>query len=456
MEPGPILMWMALPRTMRLVVVAGLVLAGVAIVALLPSREPRRDVTPLHSRATAWLRRVGRYCDAPSRGAEGTLPVEGAVLLHVALLFRHGDRSSIHALPNMRGNEHHWSCRLGPTESAALRASAARIEVRSAHGGERLSRDFESRLASDAPAAAARTCAPGQLTARGVSQHIALGAHLHAAYSPRGILDGEIYARSTDYRRTLISAAALLSTLVPAPRAVRLEVEEDEANETMLGIGAKRTSKSISERNGDSLGGELLVPGRCARADRLQAEERGAFARRASRDGEGAAVALGAVAERFGRTVRLKSVVEITDTLFAAACHGFPLPCAAAPGAPPLVVVQRREGQSMRGGADSTADRCVDQSLAAHLAASSDADYCSRFAGTDGGAASSKLSWQPFLAELWRSAGLAIAADSGGTRGGARGRSNAERAPAGLALYSGHDTVIAPVLGAFGLSELCG
>jgi hypothetical protein len=431
-------------RRSRIRMVALLALAViVASVALLPSQGPHVENVSLHSRATSWTRRVGRYCDAPGSGVEGAMPVAGAKLLYVALLFRHGDRSSIHALPNVRGEETSWSCRLKPAESAALRASAARIEVRAARGGARLTRDFESILASDAAAAAARACAPGQLTARGVAQHTSLGAHLRAAYAGRGVLDGEIYARSTDYRRTLISAAALLSTLLPAPRTVHLEVEEDEAQETMLGIGAKRTSKSISERSGDALGGEQLVAGRCARADRLQAEERAAFSLRSARgaeEGGGGAVALRAVAARFGSSVRRKSVVDVTDALFAAACHGTQLPCAAR--ARPRAGAQRRErGQSVRG-ADPSAGRCVDAPLAARLAAASDAEYCSRFAGADGGAESTRLSWQPFLAALWRNARRAMVAGSG-TVGGA-------------ALYSGHDTVIAPVLGALGLSALCG
>ena len=172
------------------------------------------------------LHSVDRYCGAPRRGAEGGALPDGAQLVSVQLLFRHGDRSSIHALPNTAGAAVHWPCaEESALRAAALAASSKRIDVVHARSKAPLQRPFISSTLETAEGVPRGACAPGQLTTRGASQHVGLGAHFRAAYVTSGVLDGPIYARSTDYRRTMISASAMLSTLVPAPRHIVMEVE---------------------------------------------------------------------------------------------------------------------------------------------------------------------------------------------------------------------------------------
>lgn len=96
------------------------------------------------------------------------------------------------------------------------------------------------------------------------------------------------------------------------------------------------------------------------------------------------------------------------DALFARACHRMLPPCAA-------------------GGA------CVEAALAARVWRDADRFYCARFGGADGGRDASRLAMLPLLQDLVHRLEAAAAGD-------------AER----LLLFSGHDTVLAPVVAALG------
>lgn len=78
-----------------------------------------------------------------------------------------------------------------------------------------------------------------------------------------------------------------------------------------------------------------------------------------------------------------------------------------------------------------------------HLQSEADRQYCERFAGTQGGLNSTKLSIFPFLREITEH--VVTAALQGADR--------TEQ----LSVFSGHDTVIAPVLAGLGVysGELC-
>lgn len=354
------------------------------------------------------------YCSAPTSGSEGRPPrLAGRhgnfELFAVGIVIRHGDRSAIHSLPAAPATHAapRWRCtppagheaeRLWPQLSSSF-------VVRSLRYNARLARSLEPLLAPDGV-----SCEPGQLTPRGFEQHLHIGRHLATRYGPlldelaqlaaqphvRGANSSSIvFARSTDYRRTLLSAAGLLLGLLGgtpslAPTALRpldLHTEEDELKDVMHGVGLASSSKG---------GGERVRRGNCPAAAEAAAAQlrtwlpdRGAWAK---------------VVKMFGPGV---STTGVADATYARACHRMPPPC--------------------------TEAGCVDAALAAQLWRDADRHYCERFAGADGGLRASSLSMLPLLKEVVSR--LEAAARGDGPR---------------LVLFSGHDTVIAPLLGALG------
>ena len=99
------------------------------------------------------------------------------------------------------------------------------------------------------------------------------------------------------------------------------------------------------------------------------------------------------------------------DALYARRCHSIGPPCS-----------------QVRGG-------CVDEVTQRQIWQDADAFYCSRFSGAEGGDKASRLSMLPLLRELFTRLEAAMAPGSDAPR---------------LVLFSGHDTVIAPLLSALG------
>jgi len=351
------------------------------------------------------LGRLAEYCHPPvDSGTEGHPPLAALELRAVVLTVRHGDRSAIHSIPgSLPPKGGGFSC--SPEDlDAVWRDLPARYRVISTATLAPIERPFRPQLREGSTS----ECAPGQLTARGFRQHLALGTHLHEAYKEflAGLerSGGRLYVRSTDYPRTIGSAAALLTSLLPPslwPARIDIEVNEDEAAEIMHGVGTKSSSKAA----GDGAA-ERVIEGSCRVSVRRSAAQFDAWKRPKE---------YARLRTLFGEAAVGRAVTDFADAMFAATCHRLPLPCGA-------------------GG-------CADHQLAEALAHRADEYYCARFAGAEGGAVATQLSFYPFLHEVL---GLLQ-----------------EAAPAGsvpsLAVFSGHNTVIAPLLSALGVywGRLC-
>jgi hypothetical protein len=305
--------------------------------------------------------------------------------------------------------------------------------VRSIHSGSLLKRRLEPYPAVDCPG--------GELTPRGFLQHVHLGKHLHLAYKShvssmyqhrKGFLEESssssssskqyrslYYVRSTDYARTLTSAAALLShfwpsTLLDKEAPMVIFTDEHEEGEVMHGIGAAGSTKAVSHNNAPSSSGhsgdnEIARDGPCERAVQLQARQASAF--------RPDPAVVEKLAGMFGEEVRDARITQIADGFFAGHCHGLDLPCSSL-------------GQGL----------CMDSALAAKVAVQADRHYCSRYDGEEGGREGTQLAIFPFLKEVISRLNASASEVVTGTM--------VDAPP--FVLYSGHDTVVAPLLSALG------
>ena len=385
---------------------------------------------------TAWTQ-APQYCNirAPSgaEGKVGSLHASELTLRAVAVVIRHGDRSAIHAVPN--GNvSTKWRCSSRPAAEPVasdhwhnLTSGSSPILVRSLKSGVLLKRSLAPALLFTGT----DSCAAGQLTPRGVEQHLNLGRHLARAYAPfitrlaaNATASGRlpVYARCTDYQRTLLSAASLVTGMLPtalptAQRPLVLHTEEEEARDVMHGVGLssssrrrrgaaepadtnRRTPAPSTRTAVDDQGGETTRTGRCAAAATLARQQLQAW--------QPDAIAWERLTVLFGETAYSTLMTSgAADMLFARACHGQPLPCSEA--------------------------GCVDAEVARRVMRDADRFYCARFAGPEGGLRASRLSMLPLLLELFGRLQTAVT-------------SHGEP----LILFSGHDTVVAPLLAALG------
>jgi len=199
--------------------------AACLILASIPVRGPVRGGTETP---------LPEYCSAGATGTEGIIPgwPEGFALRAAVVTIRHGDRSAIFAMPGANATPR-WQCDVPTGEAGRAWARLPNVfGVYAVRGGHLLNRQLHSKLAPEGH------CAPGQLTPTGFEQHHSLGRHLSRAYRAlvdemaRAVANGssveaQLYTRSTDYTRTQMSAAALVSgLLMPAglvPRTLRRE-----------------------------------------------------------------------------------------------------------------------------------------------------------------------------------------------------------------------------------------
>ena len=183
-----------------------------------------------------------------------------------------------------------------------------------------------------------------------------------------------------------------------------LHTEERESEDYMHGVGLASSSNKPRLTPAAALhsSAEQERLGKCPEATRLAKAQIALW-----RPEDPAAWA------RFSRLFGAASLATLkttgtADALFARACHGLPPPCSAL--------------------------GCVDAETQKAVWTDAHRFYCSRFGGAEGGERAARLAMLPLLRELMRR--LQAAADGGAS----------ER----LMLFSGHDTVVAPVLAALG------
>ncbi|CAN0049371.1 unnamed protein product [Pylaiella littoralis] len=328
----------------------------------------------------------------------------GLELRQLQVTIRHGDRSAIHELPN--AYEQKWKCQPFSEEIQQKWEGVSRFSVKNVDGRP-LARSLTpavyakeelGQLGKEFKGRADVLCKQGQLTETGIRQHLTLGEHMHQAY--HGLLGGdlateEVYVRSTDYTRTLESAAAFLMSFFPGSSEMTIITDEDEKAEVMHGIGLK----AIDSEHG-AKGPEKGVVGACDRAARLTQAQVQQFKPRADvvEDLHGL----------FGEDVSELKMTSMADSMHALSCHNMTLPC------------------SDKG--------CVSPKLALSVLSEADRQMCMKYNGAAGGGEASTLSLYPFTLEILTNMRQAL---------------NGEIATK-FALFSGHDTVVAPLLAALG------
>eukprot|EP00903_Cladosiphon_okamuranus_P016088 g14852.t1 len=361
-----------------------------------------------------------RYCNAPldyplarrpspvgvDKENGGTVaPPSGLELRQLQVTIRHGDRSAIHELPN--ANEKRWKCQPFSEEIRRKWEDVSRFSVVNVDGRplERpltpavYEKDDVSQLGREFQNQAGVWCKQGQLTETGIRQHLALGDQMRKAY--QDVLGGgdlgseEIYIRSTDYTRTLESAAAFLMSFFPGSYGMTIITDQDANAEVMHGIGLKAIG---SERGGG--GPEKITLGACDRAAKLSQAQIREFKPRTD--------VVADLEHLFGEEVLELKMTSIADSMHALSCHNMTLPC------------------SDKG--------CVSPNLALSVMAEADRQMCMKYNGASGGGEASMLSLYPFTHEILTNMREALSGETSMK----------------FALFSGHDTVVAPLLAALG------
>ncbi|KAI9599256.1 histidine phosphatase superfamily [Syncephalis fuscata] len=162
---------------------------------------------------------VYNYCQADYPANHTYQPLADARLVHVQMLIRHGDRSPVMTiLPNEMAD---WRCEdvhevnqiIGTDGNHPTTGAVSQRVVIPAK------KPYRNAIWSSG------TCIIGQLTSKGVRQHVALGEIINSiyvnrlSYLPRHLdsttLAQRLYIRSSDVWRTKQSAASLLTGLWP-------------------------------------------------------------------------------------------------------------------------------------------------------------------------------------------------------------------------------------------------
>jgi hypothetical protein len=252
---------------------------------------------------------------------------------------------------------------------------------------------------------------PGKLTSRGFMQHVLLGGQLQKAYRAflqRHVLTpANVRVRSTNYDRTIQSAAALLLGLLPdvggVDAPIDIRVYKAESLEVMHGIQA-RCQAAVSQAAAEKA--SYALPGKVQQR----------------------------MVDVFAEGVKGTFVTEMTDAALPKLCHNRHLPC--------------RVGEGP--------ETCMTEEDLGQLMVNADRAFCGRYTGSKGGRASTRLNVYPFLQQVMQAleeggATSPPAADADAAAAAAADEARAARAR--LTLFSGHDTVIAPVLEGLGLYE---
>lgn len=374
----------------------------------------------------------------------------------------------------------------------------------------------------------------GQLTSRGFKQHLDLGQLLHASYKTfltQIHSTEEIYIRSTNYKRTLLSVSALLINTLPQFMSdkykdkVPIYMYENELDEVMHGIGLKASSHAINH-HGEGI---TEIFGKCHAAITYAKSQMISYVRKAP--------IFEKLAKAFGGVIRTTSTPELVDSAMPSFCHNLPLPCSkdttswiekysqdtivdvdedtstAAPVAkvttlpvkkhsggkssseeeavtlPTGVVaggtnVAAVNGKALKGRTSTTTtttttaastskgkkqivvstvkkDRCLQNNHVLDMMLEADQFYCERFSGSKGGLNSTNLAMFPFMQEILahlkdsvkplpKQATKPVEASNHSNHAIIPKTINQSKGKK-LSIFSGHDTVLGPVLAALGV-----
>ena len=261
--------------------------------------------------------------------------------------------------------------------------------------GESGSESGTDALAPSVVSEKTQECMPGQLLDRGFKQHLMLGSEVRERFG----IDGGwalSYARSTDYRRTKASAAAFLAGAFPFVTMTKIRSWIQvfpTAREPMYGTGGS-----------DGVGVF------CPKASNDQSRQRSAFlTTKKLRDNLDPRYYT-FTSNKANKTTLDRSIKSVADAVYSRTCDGNNVDLC-------------------------LHNDCLDAKMTALVLSESDRFYCDWFSGTSGGRAATRLAMYPFLREL--ADGLLAQAKTNAT----------------LRLYSGHDTVIAPVAAALGFFD---
>lgn len=404
----------------------------------------------------ASINRLVKYCNEKIFGGkEGTFPDSNEFELRYLLLtIRHGDRSSIHQMPGSpipdgfkdNNNGFHLFDEINEEMGSHFKPSkefyvdprafayASRvssylvkeiidendIELDSETETENaeIKLKLENTLSSDKifriPDFALRQ---GQLTTRGFMQLVELGEILNEKY--KDLIDkiivpsNDLYVRSTNYERTVLSVAALMTTLLPKLGGVKqskkgklgqiiINTYLSEHKEVMHGLGMRQSSHQVSHT------GEAILQGECKLSAINGINELKSFVTKQSVNDS--------LQELFGAGVKNRQITDLVDTSLPKLCHNKELPCSI-----------------------SNNDKCLSESMLGDMMQEADRFFCNRYTGKDGGSKATRLATYPFINEILSNLKLSAMGDH-----------------QKLSLYAGHDTVISPVLASLGIySQNC-
>ncbi|CAM9340889.1 unnamed protein product [Chrysoparadoxa australica] len=313
------------------------------------------------------------YCSAPLEVSATPAALiehmhgQGLTLRQLVVTIRHGDRSAIHSIPGADDVE--WPCPSTFQSDQVKQAwpGISKFQVVDLDG-DAVDDTLQAQQIEEG------VCSPGQLTERGVFQHLTLGGSFRTTYAAflKGMKKADMLVQSTRYTRTLASAASFITGMLPH---------------------ASFTPSIITDTG---LSGEVMTgEAGCSQAEYLQEQESALFSVRTD--------VTNYIESLFGTDMAGSPITQLADVLHARSCHSLPLPC--------------------------TGRSCFTREYAEAVMLEADRALCFRFFGARGGRKSSSLLIYPFLREL---------------------RKAMEKPQHKFILFSGHDTVIAPVLGALG------
>ncbi|KAI9228531.1 MAG: histidine phosphatase superfamily [Piptocephalis tieghemiana] len=254
------------------------------------------------------------YCQAPMPNSNTYFPVPNATLHNLHEIFRHGDRTPTHVLDKDDGV---WEC--GPSR-----------EVQKVVGskGELVTESIILDYTIPATSPYSRdmwrgSCAPGQLTPKGIKQHHELGQHLRSIYVdklgflPSTLDPSALYLRTTDVWRTRQSLSSQLTGLYPP-----------ESRDNSSTTASAPLNVHIIHQPVDSLNDWRR---QCDRFEAYKASARNATEFQAYWNQTSALRSYLKDTFSFSKAYPLplgkNTVVPYMDAVVARVCHAMPLPC---------------------------------------------------------------------------------------------------------------------------------